>query len=95
MTDCSATIIPAITTFLLSEHRLHYQTGDVGYGGFDGRFCGDIEFQFHSRVDGCIGEGCILDLCLIMSAIGSHGGKDITKVIAITKGSVPRDNSNR
>jgi hypothetical protein len=62
-------------------------TGAYSDGGFDGRFCSKFELQFH---------GLVAEEALAMSAkLGSHGGKDIAKVMAITNGNTKRDRSNR
>ena len=52
-------------------------------GGFDGRFCGQFELQVRWR------RSCSEALAL-SAKLGSHGGKDIAKVMAITNGNTKR-----
>ena len=52
-------------------------------GGFDDRFCSKFELQFH----GLVVEEWRLEALAMSAKLGSHGGKDIAKVMAITNGS--------
>ena len=52
---------------------------------FDGRFCSKFELQFHGLV---VEEW--LEALAMSAKLGSHGDKDIAKVMAITNGNTKR-----
>ena len=60
-------------------------TGAYSDGGFDGRLCSKFELQFHGLV---VEEW--LEALAMSAKLGSHGDKDIAKVMAITNGNTKR-----